>query len=466
MDENTRRLIRQQKSRPTSADDRGPHPEEDGDEYLSIPRVGTVLPEGKSPGDTLADALAMMGIAVRRNGVSGEQEWRGLISGVHPEVKTAEWRPADRAAVNSLRAELGYRFQVHVEGDEGKIRPYVFSGPKWEQAADQAADLNVQHPPADYFRRLREGKRRTDPGEYLVKLFGAHDSPMNRWAFCSILGGVVMRTYEPGCALRQLVILVGPQSCGKSLLIRKLLPPRLAQHVNTDFIFGDDPKAMVDSILGIVLAEAAECSGLRPSKVEAIKAFVSNGRDTVRLAYERRAADIPRTVNIVGTANDGGGGLLAPDASGNTRFIPVPVRPPIADGVSAAVTALLAKTWPAVRDSLWRDVVARYDAGERWHSLPASMAAYQEKVTSQFTAPDDNEAWTAWADKAFVGATPHQWYRSSHLVDLAETDPEEAQKIKLRLAGRGDQTRFGKALRLAGFDHRKDGRGAMYRRIQ
>ena len=59
----------------------------------------------------------------------------------------------------------------------------------------------------------------------LIDLFGAEDTERNRWAGRYIPIGAIQRTFDPGCKLDEILVLVGEQGSGKSTYVRQI-PPR------------------------------------------------------------------------------------------------------------------------------------------------------------------------------------------------------------------------------------------------
>ena len=92
-----------------------------------------------------------------------------------------------------------------------------------------------------------------------------------------------------------MVILVGPQSLGKSTVWAWLLPPADRRSWFSDALkFHSDLKAQVEALQGRVLVEAAEMSGSTRAEVESMKGFLARQDDgAVRLTYRRDPIDLP-----------------------------------------------------------------------------------------------------------------------------------------------------------------------------
>ena len=89
------------------------------------------------------------------------------------------------------------------------------------------ARARTQHRSMEWLEALPawDGKERLDT--WLVDLCGAQDNPATRWAGAYMFGGPITRAYQPGFKFDVMPVLIGPQGCGKSSLVRACLPPVL-----------------------------------------------------------------------------------------------------------------------------------------------------------------------------------------------------------------------------------------------
>ena len=144
--------------------------------------------------------------------------------------------------------------------------------------------------------------------------------PLVQWAARYCFLAPVQRAYEPGGKLDEVPVLIGAQDCGKSALVSNIMPPEKRGEWFTDNMdLGADPKEHVEAMLGRVVVELSEMSGINRKEQSALKAFITRQNDGgVRLAYQRHPVDMPRRCVFLGTANDD---CLPNDPSGNRRFV-------------------------------------------------------------------------------------------------------------------------------------------------
>ena len=144
------------------------------------------------------------------------------------------------------------------------------------------------------------------------------------WAGRFLLLGPVARAFRPGRKLDESPVLAGPQGCGKSTALRKLLPPEHPEWFADGLHLASDPKTRAEALLGRVIVEASEMAGATRADLESLKAFLTRTDDgSVRLAYRRNPETMQRRCIIAGTTNSSES--LPNDVTGNRRFVVVDV---------------------------------------------------------------------------------------------------------------------------------------------
>ena len=247
------------------------------------------------------------------------------------------------------------------------------------QAVELASRDNPHHPLKDWLRSLKhDGVARLD--HWLIDFVGAPDTPYTRAAGRMFLIGMVARVMRPGCKMDYALIFQGAQGAGKSSAFRALADPWFS---DTPFKIGDKDALM--AVQGVWLYEFSELDALAKSEETAIKAFITSVEDRFRPPYGTRMLNVPRRVVLCGTTNTE---EFLRDATGGRRFWPVKVGKVELDGLKA------------MRDQLFAEAVALFDAGERWYPTREEEA--------QFFSPEQ-EHWKlvdVWTDflRAYVNS--------------------------------------------------------------
>jgi predicted P-loop ATPase len=216
------------------------------------------------------------------------------------------------------------------------------------ETALSVARIESFDPFADYLKNLKwDGTQRLQ--RWLVDYAGAEDTRYTRVVTEAWLTGLVARTFEPGCKMDNMLVLVGKQGRGKSSLLASLVPwPEL---------FGDSlPKDERDQVIALSkysVVEIAELADFRKHDNERIKHLLSGKADNVRQAYARLAERFPKRAVFAGTTNATAGFLT--DPTGARRFWVVPI------------TQCLPAASAAIRDQLLAEAVHRYRTVRRWH---------------------------------------------------------------------------------------------------
>jgi len=169
---------------------------------------------------------------------------------------------------------------------------------------------------------------------WLINHAGATDTPRTCAISRCALVGAVRRARQPGCRLDQMLVLVGPQGCGKSRALRMIA-------VSDDWYANGFPTMSED--LGKWIVEVAELDAADPAM---LKDFLSADDDEVRLPYARERGRIPRTFAVFGTSH------VSIPIEGGRRIWPIDVRRFDFDGLQANV------------DQIWAEAAVAEAAGE------------------------------------------------------------------------------------------------------
>ncbi len=176
---------------------------------------------------------------------------------------------------------------------------------------------------------------------------------MNCWAL-QVIGAMMELN---GIAAAGALVLSGPQNCGKSYWVRHLCPVPGA--IGTGLHLDPAQKDSVLASLRYLISELGEIdSTTSRSHTGMLKAFLTNGKDVIRLPYAAKDTEYPRRTVFVGTVN--GTGFLVDD-TGNRRFWVLEVD---------RCNVLSADDMQQV----WAEYLHIYEQGERWHLDQATLA--------------------------------------------------------------------------------------------
>ena len=387
----------------------------------------TLIPNAYTP-EGLATVLKVIGADLRMNTRANAYEFN-FGDG---------WRQIDDPAEAALRrGTIPAACKVR---DRDKVKPLVYGR---EMLTDLRLAL-VNERRVDSFLVYIEGLPEWD-GEPRVEnllrdMFGAGDDELARWASRYIGLGALQRAYEPGCALQEFPVLIGPQGCGKSAFTQcwfdPTRPEQKAWHGDSlDLSARAQEKA--EAMSGRVVVELAELAGLRRAEIESLKKFITQVDDgQVRLAYARTATPTPRRCIFVATSNDDA--VLPNDASGNRRFVPIELR----HGCDVWARAEARAQW-------WAECLYRYRHGER-AGLPRELHADAAERAEQHRAQDalENEIPDALHDLDASGFTVNDLHQI--LNGPGARPPTTAEAMRLA-----------SALKNSGFSKRRAMRGGV-----
>ena len=387
----------------------GMTPGEVDDTIHSASGAGKALTFDRKDADALEGALEALGINVRYN-----------LRAMQPEVSTGggPWtKTTDRSRADVRRVVAG-KFTYRLAGKR-ETAPLRYGRDSW----DEHFNALLYHREVDPFKAWLESLPEWDGNGRLAKLLpdclGVADGPLTRWAGAYLTLGAVQRTYEPGCQLREIPILIGSQGIGKSRLLRSLLPEDQPDWFSDSLCVSDPSKTRLEAILKRVIVELSELTGFRRAELESLKAFISRTDDgATRLAYRRDPETALRRCILVGSTNDTE--CLPNDPSGNTRFVPIQC------GAGSHVEPYL----DARRVQLWAEGLALYNKGER-ANLPRNLMDLQAKHGERHRRKDaiieDSVA-------ALIGDGP---FTIKDICGKINTDPSNHRRVgdALRIAG-------------------------------
>lgn len=167
--------------------------------------------------------------------------------------------------------------------------------------------------------------------------------------FSKWLISAVARTYDPGCQVDTMLVLVGDQGLRKTSFFAELVPwsALFANHLARS-----SEKDSLLALRGPVIVEDGEMSMYGKREIASLKEFLTVRTDRYRAPYERRSEDHPRRCVFCGSTNED---TFLRDVTGARRFWPITVEDRLPEGAVSEV-----------RDQLWAEARDRYERGEKW----------------------------------------------------------------------------------------------------
>jgi predicted P-loop ATPase len=208
---------------------------------------------------------------------------------------------------------------------------------------------------------------------WLIDYAGAEDNTYVRTVSERWLISGVARVYDPGCKADQMLVLEGPQGCGKSTLYRTLCP---RAEWFSDHLPDLHSKDAVLALRNKWIIEVNELNAIYRSTNESTKKFLSTNSDSFRAPYARHTRDVKRRVIFGGSTN---ARQYTSDPTGARRFWGVRIE------------AVDLATLDAVRDELWAEAVHRYREGAVWWLDTPFLQRLAAKVQEERREPDPFE---------------------------------------------------------------------------
>ena len=384
-------------------------PGEVEDTIRSASGAGKALTFPRKNADALEAALAALRITARYN-----------LRSMCAELSTGDgtWTRTDDRSSADVRRVIEGKFSYQLARGKGPA-PLKFGLDSWTEHLNALLHHLEVDPFLSWLETLPKWDGTKRLGNLLVHLLGAPDGPLTRWAGNYLCLGAIQRTLKPGCLLREIPILIGPQRAGKSQLLSHLLPPENPDWFSDSVCVSDPTQKRVEGMLGRVIVELSELTGFRRAELESLKAFISRRDDgATRLAYRRDPETALRRCILVGTSNDTE--CLPNDPSGNTRFVPIQC------GEGSHVEPYLDEH----RVQLWAEGMALYNTGER-ANLPRDLMGLQAEQGEIHRRKD------SMIEEAVDGITGDEPLTIKEIGEITGTDKKDVRRLgdALKLAG-------------------------------
>lgn len=159
---------------------------------------------------------------------------------------------------------------------------------------------NSYNPLKDWLSSLKwDGKQRLET--VFSYYLGAVDTPLIREMTKKWFIAAVSRVFKPGTKFDNIIILQGPQGCGKSRIF-EVLSPSFARPASIDNITCTKESVSTMNKSWIVIFD--ELATMNKKDMTSVKTFLSRETDTVRLAYARNDQVYPRKCIFAGSTNE------------------------------------------------------------------------------------------------------------------------------------------------------------------
>ena len=234
-----------------------------------------------------------------------------------------------------------------------------------EDAWGLVANENRYHPVRDYLESLVwDGVPRVET--LFIEFMGAEDNAYTRAVSRMALTAAVARIFAPGIKYDNVLVLVGPQGCGKSTILKKL-----GRDWFSDTLTTMQGKEAYEQIQGFWIIEISELAAMKRYEVETVKQFTSKSEDSYRAAYGHHVETHKRQCVFFGTTNTYD---FLKDMTGNRRFFPVDVHP------EKAVKDVWKDLDTKAVDQIWAEAVSLFRNGEKFYMWNGDLKRMAEEV--------------------------------------------------------------------------------------
>lgn len=314
-----------------------------------------------------------------RNGIAATRENAVLILEGSPHFARRVAHCDFRGRVELDGKPLTDASLIELAHDISKDYDANFSVSVIQEAVVIVAMRHRVHPVRKYLHALawdRVGRLATAARTY----FGVQtDDDYHRNVVRKFFLQAIWRVMKPGCQADHMLVLEGPQGCGKSSAVRILG----GEFSGAPFLdLGSKDAAM--AIEGLWFVEMSEMDAMNKHETSRVKAWITLPVDRFRRPYGRMTEDVPRQCVIVGTTNQD---RYIQDDTGGRRFWPL--------RVSSVQLDALAKD----RDQLFAEAMFAYRAGEEPY--------FRQKVREQVEAQRDRQILDPWTEIIVNGLQEH-----------------------------------------------------------
>ena len=330
---------------------------------------------------------------IRQNRTTAENQWNeGAKSpATRPDGSESQSENNEPAAFLNICDLMGYRARFNLANQseewwidsESKWRPLIphesqsllariWNEHGWNvKAADRknllsfVAEQNRVHPYRDElisYLEYEDAELKNVPiGQSLNWWVSNPEGEYEQWCQTAIWLGIVARIMGDPEHQRTHVTLRGPGGCGKTTLVKHLLPDELGG-VGQLNVSGSDRDRIV-LLKGRYAVEFPEMAGMSKREAAELKRFFGAGEMQIRILRTTESMTMRYDACIIGTANEGT--TMFDDPALIERFAYLDVQRN--DGMNPAIQI------PKIRKHYLAEALRLYQAGERYHVIPEAL---------------------------------------------------------------------------------------------
>ena len=292
-------------------------------------------------------------------------------------------QPCNDRLMAALRYEIADNCEHYVKKDE--TAPFFVGRDKFYDLRDahmgtherDAFKVWLEALPAAPLTEAQVQDYECSVDHMVADCLGGDEGVYARHASRMIVLSAVWRTFEPGYKIDEVLVISGKQGIGKDSMVSALVP--WESLYTESFSFGMGLKQKIEQTRGKVFVMASEMGGVTTTRdLEALKSYVTNRNDDIRMAYRRDSDFMARRFVFVCTTN-----LSRPlpsDPTGNRRWVVVHCDESRVGAVEPWIEAR--------RNKYWAEAVAMYRLGIR-PNLPRDMKGIQVGENEQLERVDE-----------------------------------------------------------------------------
>lgn len=200
--------------------------------------------------------------------------------------------------------------------------------------------------------------------EFFRTIEAEHEIAKEAFLYRWLLGAIACIFNPDGADAPGIIVLQGNQNLGKTWWVRKLVPEiNLPEAIRTGANINPHDKDSLSQAIAYWIVEIGELDAtFRRSDIAALKAFLTNSRDTFRRPYAPMDSNYPRRTAFAATVNEWN---YLNDPTGNRRFWTIACRK-------------VDSYHKIDMQQLWAEIYEKYRQGESWQLTESERSMVNE----------------------------------------------------------------------------------------